>query len=257
MAKAGLAWINRVDAAVLTASSEVSSLPVADLQSEHLSDIWRTSAAPPAWLGADFGAAVEIGVVGIFGTNLTPTATWRIRLSNVALGNGEVLDTGTIGAGVKAGYRQALHVPAAPLTARYARLDLDDAGLAGLYVQAGRLWAGPLWRPARNFRYGAAPGRTDPSARTPSKGGQIWTDVRAQARAQEFELAALSEAELLDGPLEADRLAGIVKAVLFVPDPAAAEIGRRAVLGLIEDLTPAPLFAHDLYRKAYRIVERL
>ncbi len=256
MAKAGLAWINHIDTAVLTTDSQVATLPLANVADPHLATKWRTTTTT-AFMAADWGAVQEIGVVGLFGSNFTAAATWRIRLSAVAAGAGELLDTGVVAAGVAAGYGQAVHVLAAAVNARYLRIDLADSGLAALgYFQIGAAWAGRLWTPERNFRYGAAPGWRDPSVKTLSRGGQAYVDLRDRIRAIEFELPALTEAELLDAAFEIDRVAGVGGNILFVPDPGAATQNRRAILGTLDAVEAAPMIAHDRFAHRYVVAER-
>ncbi len=256
MNTAVLAWINAAAAASLSASSEAADLGVNALATDHLAEVWRSADAGPQWVQADFGAPVEIGIIGLFGSNLTAGGLWRVRLGTTA-GSGDLLDTGLVPAGVVPGYGQALHAPAAPVNARHLRVDLDDAGLAGAgYHQAGALWTGPLFRPARNFSYGAAIGWVDSSLRARTRGGQVITDKRPAWRGDSFALEFLSEAEKYE-LLELDRIAGLGGTVLWIREPGGAYQNRDAIRGTLADLTPIAHAERPIHSKSFRIEERL
>jgi hypothetical protein len=258
MSNAALSWINRIadPATSLSASSEVVSLPVANLADDHLAVKWRGNGVTAAYVDADFGSALPVGVVGVFGSNFTGTATWRILLSAVAAGAGELLDTGVMAMNVAAGYGQAVHMLAAEISARYLRLEFDDPGLASLgYFEIGAAWAGPVWQPARNYAYEASAGWVDPSARTKSRGGQVYVDRRAAYRVAELQFRGLTRAELFNSAFEIDRV-GIASNVLLVPDPDGSYLNREAILGTVAEVTPATRTAHDVFAKTWRIEER-
>lgn len=260
-----LAWLNRADEAVLTAGSQADTLPVQNLQSPHLSTRWRSDGVTTTYIDADFGASVAIGVIALLGTNLTAAATKRIRLSNTAPSTGDLLDTGTVAAGISDLYRNLFHVLAAPVTARYMRLDLDDAaavdpqtgtGAAG-FLEAGRLVAAPAFRPGRNYSYEWGPQWIDPSAKTRSEGGQIFIDRRPRYRALSFALDMLTEAEALGQAFELDRAAGASADVLAIPQPDGSYLSETAVWGPLAQQTPLLNHAHGLWKKNYTVEERL
>ena len=256
MTNAVLSWINRLATAVLSTDSEVATLPLAEIVSPHLSDKWQTDGATSAYLAADFGAVVAIGVVGLFGTNLSASATWRIRLSAIAPGGGELLDTGVVSMGVVAGYGQAVHVLSSAVNARYLRIDLDDPDSTAGFLQVGAAWAGPLWQPARNFAYGAAAGWRDDSVVSRSKGGQAYVDLRPRYRVAEVEFRFLTEAEAFEGAFEIDRLVGLAGNLLLVPDPGGPWQNRQALLGRLVDATEVQNAALKVFAKRYRLEER-
>lgn len=257
MAKAVLGWLNRALTATLAATSEQAALPVENLINDHLAVKWRAQGAANQDIDLDFGSPLSIGAVGLFGTNLTAAATWRITMSTASQSGTDIHDSGTIPAAVVAGYGQAVHVLVADTSARYLRIRLDDAGNPDGYVEAGLLFAGPLFRPQRNFSYGRAHGLVDPSVRSKSKGGQLYVDLRDKYRVQEFELRGLTEAEVHSDALEMDRILGVSGNLLFVPDYESAFKNYDAIFGPISDATPPVHTRKPVFAKRYRIEERL
>src|SRR5690606_33982287 len=113
---------NLADRGVLATDSEIATLPVANLQTPHVAQVWRT-AGPSAWVRLDLGAVAPVDTVALMGCNLTADATMRLRLSDSdeTAESGDVHDSGTVAAPVDmdTGYLVIL-LPAA-LSARYLR----------------------------------------------------------------------------------------------------------------------------------------
>ncbi len=234
----------------------MTSLPVANLADDHLGVKWRANGVTAGHFDADFSSALSVGVVGVFGANLTGSANWRIRLSAVSAGGAELLDTGQAAMDVAEGYGQAVHVLAAEIDARYLRIEFDDPGLATIgCFEIGAAWAGPVWQPARNYAYEASAGWVDPSTRSRSRGGQVYVDRRAAYRVAELQFRGLTRAELFASAFELDRV-GIAASVLLVPDPDGPYRNREAILGTVAEVTPATRTAYDVFAKSWRIEER-
>lgn len=102
-----LAWDNKVDAATVTAGSEIATLPGSNVKTPHLAEKWHTAAGvKSSHLLFDMGSQVACSMLAVLGTNLTPGATFRLRASNTdpnAL-TGLLLDTGKVSGAVKSGY---------------------------------------------------------------------------------------------------------------------------------------------------------
>lgn len=258
MANGGLSWVNHALGATITATSEVSTLPLSNLQDDHVAVAYRSVDASDLTIDFDLGSALIIAVVGLFGCNLTAAATWRIMISAVSAGATDLYDGGAVAANVATGYGQMVQVLPAPVTGRYVRIVLSDAGVASAgYFQIGAAWIGDLWQPAKNFSYGQQFGRVDPSVKSKSRGGQLYIDVRDQYRTHQFSMDFLTEAEIFDETLELERVAGTGSNILWIPDPGGIYQNRQAIFGTLTDLSPAanPYFA--VFSKAYQIEERL
>lgn len=256
MAKAVLGWNNLAVLGVVSATSQQPALPATSLQQAHLAVKWRSTSLATQNIDLDNGSAKTMGLIGLFGSNLTSAATWTITMGTTQGASG-VYSSGSIAASVVAGYGQAIHLLPADLSARWCRIALVDAANPDGFMEAGALFVGPSFRPQRNFSYGRALGFVDPSVRSKSKGGQLYSDLRDRYRAQEFEFEGLTEAELFNEALEMDRQRGVADSILFCPDDAGTFRTRTAIWGTIADATPGVHTALPVYGKRYRIEERL
>jgi hypothetical protein len=259
----GLSWANALDGAVLTATSEAAGLPIGNLQVQHLSTKWRSDGAlNVAWM-ADMIAAQPIDTIGIFGANFTAAAQWRIRLSSSAAHAGDLYDSGLVAMNpaIRVDRRspaaiiaksQTLSLLAAPVTARYLKIDLADSGPA--YLEAGLPWVGQLWQPGRNFSYGQAPAVVDPSTTTKSVAGNGYTDLRPQYMSDTFTFGLLTEAE--SKTVEAlDAAVGTALNLLWVRDPANAN--ATAILGTQVQIAQMPIGSFNRRSRQFQIAERL
>jgi hypothetical protein len=252
---------NWLDAATLTTDSEVQGLGVANLANSIVQTVWRTGGTTAAYMRADFGAARNVGVLALVqprtGLLMAETGdTIRHRLDVMIPGAGALLDTGLADSGILAGYGCHVHVPAAAIDARYWQMDASALSLsAHNYVQFGRAWAGPAFRPAHNFAYGWARAWADDGAVSSArKSGADYVDRGARYRIWEFELGWLNDAEAAEIE-ELLRIAGTTRQVLCVLNPDAMPLGRQVVIGRLEQLTPLMQPAHALHSARFRLRE--
>lgn len=261
--KAGLSWTNYVfdAAAALSASSEVTGLGAANLANPIVQVVHR-AAATSFYGRCDFGSVRPVGVLALLFPRTLPmlaaTDTIRHLLSAVAPGGSELLDTGAVASGVVDGYGYHLYVPAAPISARYWQWTVSAPSLAArAAVDTGVAWAGALWQPARNFGYGWSRGWGDGSRidETP-KAGAEYVDAGPRRRAVDLNFGALSddESDTLEDML---RLAGLASPVLFLPDPTAAKLPRRALYGRLAALDGLSQPHFNLFAAPLRLRETL
>src|SRR5579864_7228691 len=87
------------DAATLAGSSQVASLPIANLQAMQPKKKWR-STGTTEYVTADMGAAVACNGLALIGHNLTSAATLRVRAAASAANvtASPALDTGAVSA---------------------------------------------------------------------------------------------------------------------------------------------------------------
>lgn len=133
---------NLTDAGTLTASGSTALNPASNLQNEHTSVTWRVNGTS-GWVVLDLGALTSVdtlALTGVTGTN----PIFRARFSTVdatgAAGNAH--DSGSI-SGIPyfdPNYRKFIYLLAAPVSARYIRYDVSEAGTD--YQEAGRLVTG-------------------------------------------------------------------------------------------------------------------
>jgi hypothetical protein len=268
MTNAVLGYDNRFDAAALTGSgSAIASLPVANLQDKQPRKYYGTTGGSTFWI-ADFGAAgAPIDVVATIRSNLTAAATTQVRVSSADPTGvaGDVYNSGSIAAGADPRfYGGVLHILPARATGRYLRVDyadaaafLDAAGtIAG--IDLGRVFAGPLFKPSRNFRFGGGLGFMDLGTKKQSVGGQIHTKKGAKPRVLALAWQYMTEADFYAGALEIDRTVGATDDLLVVRNPAAiANVAAGWLWGVPSDLQLPTEAALRLWQKSYTVTERL
>lgn len=255
MANAVLAYDDRVDRGTVTASDQLSTLPATNLQHPFLSPrVWRTS-SNSAYAQVDFGAAVAIDVVALLATNLTASATWRVRLdSDSGFSAPHTYDSGTVAPGIDTTYGHCILVLPSQTTAQYLRVDVADATLT--FLQAGRLFAAAAWRMARNFEFGFKEGWRDQTKQTATEAGQVWVDRGPAARVWTLRLPAVTETERRTYLAPIGRLAR-ARDVLFVADPASTNLGRDSLFGLPEEPLERTWDRPAYHSLPLTIVERL
>lgn len=257
MANGYLLFDDRIAAATLTGDAGVAGLPLANLQDPQPTKVARWQATS-GYVVADFGAAVPVGGLVLHGTNLSAAATRRVRLSSAdATGAaGDVHDSGAAAAGVLATYRGSFaYMLSSDLSARYLRLDLADASLS--FIDAGVLLAGPVFRPARNFSYGASIGFQEFGRNERSPVGITFTSQRARARALSLRFEYASASEAYGHLLELQRLAGITRNVALVPDPGGTNAAKQLMVGTLQDLTPISNTFYNIHSTTLSLVERI
>lgn len=224
-------WVNAIDGASLAAGDQVVTLPVANLADPKIQKLWRSGTSTATFFTADLRSAISLGVIGLFGCNLSSTDTVRIRLSNVAVGSSELLDTTALASGIADGYGQYVYVPAAAISARYLRVDINAPSRASYgNFDIGRAWAGPVWNPAVNFSLGWGEDFEDPSVVTESpRSGAAFVDTQAKRRVMALGYDFLSPADK-DSAMDLARQAGRSGQLLFVPDTAGS-LAKGPLLG--------------------------
>lgn len=254
-----LGWINRADDALLTTDSELTTLPASNVQQPHVAQKWHTAAAvKSAYIVFDMQSSVACQLLGIMGSNLTASATIRLRASDVdptATGT-LLLDTGTLAATAKEGYGQSYH-DFTNTTARYWRLDLADATVAD-NLQIGRVFMGPRWAPSSNQEFGWSVQVRDPSMVDRSYGGQKYANTKPQQRVLQFSLSFMNEAEMYGNAFALARAAGVVGDVLAVHDTlGGAYIAEQSVWGSLVDVQPLINENFEIFRNKFTIEETL
>lgn len=212
----------------------------------------------------DLGDVVPLDVFALISTTLISTSDVRVRASatDPTATGALVHDSGVLGGVTDAKwFGQVVQVLTAPVSARYVRWDLNTP--SGASIDVGLAPLGLLWRPARNYAYGAQKGRQDYGSRDGSaRTGAMFTVRGNQARFQAFNLAALSPAEVDADVTEMDVAGGVAADVLWVPETTSAILARArdCIWGSFRQVgAPAPS-THDSYElmtRSYQMTERL
>lgn len=253
-----IAWDNKADAASLSASSELAALPGSNVQQAHVAQKWNTAAGvTSAYLTFDMLGSVSCGLLAVLGTNLTAAATRRLRASDAdpTAAAGDLYDSGSAAAGVKAGYGDA-YLSFTAVAARYWRLDLADASIT-TGLQVGRVFLGPKWTTSESHEWGWSVTPLDESKVVESYGGQSFADVRPQRRVLRFGLKFMTEAEMYGNAFALARAQGVVRDVLAIPSVTSAYLSEQAVFGLCEASEPLVQERHRNYQQKFTIRQRL
>ena len=254
------------DAAVITAGSQLASLPVTNLQTDQPSEVWRTDGLDNAWVEADFGAATQINLASMLYTNLTSAATIQLRAAatQAALTAGPAYDSTAITAWLETSLgdwpfiHSYIWLGAAPQSYRWWRIDLVDAANPDGYIQAGRLIVDDGLQAARNLQNGWSVTYVDPSPHHRATNGALWATPRDGARLISYAHGFLTEDEMYDKFFDVDRTRGTKKSVLVIRDPDALKHGhKQMVYGLVNRVRPIRSLGHVNYAKKIEIEEML
>lgn len=231
MANGAIMTADLASAGTFSAGSQVVSLPAANLGTAALAQVWRSNGSNSTNVQVDLGTALACGAIALLFCNLTAAATFRVRTSNNSNMSSPDIDSGTIGV---SGYlntttRQLVYPFAAASTRRYIRIDLADATL--VYIEAGKLVAGPVSQPGKNYAHGWRWGAVDPSASGTSIGGQDWAALRRIKRKVDVTFPALTDAEARGYAYDVETAIGQARPVLFMLDTASSDRGRDSIWG--------------------------
>lgn len=212
----------------------------------------------------DLGAVVSLDVFALISTTLTSAGDARVRASatDATVTGSLVHDSGVLANVTDAKWLgQVVQVLSAPVSARYVRWDLNMP--SGASIDVGLAPLGLLWRPTRNYAYGAQKGRQDYGIRDGNaRTGAMFAVRGNQARVQAFNLAALSPAEVDADVTEMDVAAGVAGDVLWVPE-ATDQILSRArdcIWGSFRQVGAPSLATHESFQlltRSYQMTERI
>ena len=234
---------NYSDAGTVTVDDAVGTLPITNLQDRQIVKIWRNTQTT-AQIDVDFGQGRIVDFAALIKHTISQTGKIRWRLSNASDFSSTVYDSGLIDAWpiveefgtlpwgvfswggylnitVAAQYTiSTFAVLSSPVQARYLRIDISDPDNTDGYIQAGRLIAGPAYKPSINYANGVEFEFVDDSRITKSRGGQTFVDEIERFRRIRFELINLPENEMFQNVFNAiDRLRGVAQDILIIPQP--------------------------------------
>lgn len=253
------------DAATLSGGSWDATLALANLKTDTLSEVARSTdaATGSTKIVIDFGAATEVSDIVLGPTNVSADATWTVKgSSSDTFASG--YDSGTLDPGLSAADIDAVigtnlaHTPATPQTYRYWEIAISDASNAAGYIEAGRLFVGGALAPSINYGYGRN-GMTleDRTRREETLGGVSKRDPRRNRRVLNFGIDYLPDAEAF-GPLyQFERAVGFDKLVFVMPDPSAtgAVFQGRSFWGTVSAMDPISQVAFGLFSASFTIRE--
>ena len=242
-----LAWQNLADLATLDSSSSIAEgLPLANLQTRLLSDGCRFLDPADAVIDVDLGAPRKIGFAGLFGHNGSEAAEQRLRCAD---SQAELDSDPTYDSAWGPVWPPFADVPStqAAVTARWARLEMRDAGNPDGFLEIGRLWLADPWIGRRNYAYGTALGFDDPSGQEAARGAQVHVFEEEGARVLDVPLPWVSENEVFGVIARLQRLVGRRKDVVLLlsPDDQTWRL-EKTIIGTIETMSLPVQVSHGL-----------
>lgn len=227
---------NLLLSATVTASSAASPATViSNILNDYKSSIWRSatraSGGGKANLIIDLGQNISVNTLVLGFTNLTSTATIRIRgyLASGAIpvlggtvdsptittvGATEGLDSGSVlccpwaslgtwdwgnsvlGENAYTGRKGYARVYLNSSTAcRYYTVEIEDTGISTNYVEVGYAMLGSYWSPKYNTGYGLSVSHTDTSKQERTEAGDLITLFSPGYNSMKFDLKWLTESD--------------------------------------------------------------
>jgi len=250
-------WRNLADDGALSTNSEISTLPVANVQTPQLAErFYAAAGVTGVYIQVDLGSSLAVDLVAVLATTLTSASTWRIRASDIDYTTGDLYDSGTVATGISASsYPTAQAVLPSTVTARYWRVFVSDTSVD--QIQIGRLVMGPAYQPSRGPRLGYSIGWVDAAGRGVSRGGQIYVDPRYLRRRVTVQVRGVTEIEAIDSLLELGRVAGTRSDVYAVLQESGSHVLEYSLWGLLDDGLVVTEEEYAVYSARLAITERL
>ena len=271
---------NYSDSGTVTVDDAVGTLPITNLQDRQIVKIWRNTQTT-AQIDVDFGQGRIVDFAALIKHTISQTGKIRWRLSNASDFSSTVYDSGLIDAWpiveefgtlpwgvfswggylnitVAAQYTiSTFAVLSSPVQARYLRIDISDPDNTDVYIQAGRLIAGPAYKPSINYANGVEFEFVDDSRITKSRGGQTFVDEIERFRRIRFELINLPENEMFQNVFNAiDRLRGVAQDILIIPQPDEPTTWiTQNIYGRITQTSPIVNSALNFYGRQIEVEE--
>lgn len=152
------------DAATITSSSETGDLADDNVVDDRVAKPWRTTGVSSEWIKFDLGSAVSLTCLGMFGFNLTSSATVTLQANSIDDWTTPPFDqTLTLVTDTDGNVLERLvHFPSTSAY-QYWRVTFADASNSDGYIEVGRIKAGSYYEPSRNFREDFSVAFVDPS----------------------------------------------------------------------------------------------
>ena len=202
-------------AASLTASTTTGSLAAAYMLTDRKGEVHRSTGTSVTYT-LTFSSAESIGAVVLPATNLTASATIRVRLYSDTGATTLLSDSGTVTAcpglnlGTSGNWVTPLNVNSFALGAvakawawfganvgsvRAVRIDLSDSTNPAGTIDCARIVCGAWWAPTRNGSVGAQISHEDTTVNARNDAGDLISDRGTLHQTLSVDLAALTEAD--------------------------------------------------------------
>jgi hypothetical protein len=211
------------NAFTLGGGNYVAEYPRSNLQTDDLAQVARTPdlQATSTYFFGTSTIAVQVGVIGLFGINLTPSAHIRLRYwSDAAMATTPLLDTGNVPVfpGARLSDPHWFFWNGTNYNIRAFRIDLSDAtNLAG-YLDVGRLEIAFAYEAGFGMAQGAQRGRTLRTGFSQTPSGMKFFSPYPSPRVLKATFDA-SDAEASDFYLEILRVYDLYVPFIVIPEP--------------------------------------
>lgn len=276
---------NWIDSATITAHSterNATYTAAENVQDMQLSKSYQAALTSGMVIDFDFGAQKIIDTVAVLDHNLNQsTGTIRVRLSNASNFSTTVYDSTALAAwptvevfgfiawgdfhwgGVLSGDATAdytisfFKVLSQAVQARYMRIEMDNAQTGDSFINIGRVFAGPSYRPTNSMALGWEISWVDDSVVTKSLNGNTFIDEKPRYRRLSFTLPALGRNEIFHNLFNhLDRRRGIAKDIIVIPNESdETTFITEAIYGRMLDLNPIENRAPAYYERTVDIEE--
>ncbi|HTR86193.1 MAG TPA: hypothetical protein VMI56_17045 [Reyranella sp.] len=221
------------DAGTFSASSQVTRLPVANLQTRQPQKKWRSLPGTAASIAIALAQPIAANALALVAHNLSSAGLLRLRgaLLQANVTTAPAVDTGWQSAWPITGkpaiawpnWLSLLTWSGAPAVP-YWQLDIADPSNTDGFLEAGRLILGPQWQPSIGFDLSGTPVSFDANdQQTKTPWGYIFTDRRSPAggpaRVFAVQITAANRKEVQAGILEMQRTRGLWGDVVCCLDP--------------------------------------
>ncbi len=237
-----------LDAATLAGGSWEAGLPLANLKTDELAAVARSTddANASTKLTVDFGSAVAMSALFAGPTNLSPGALTRLKgAPSNAFATG--YDSGWVSQGLTTADLvpgvgpNIIHILSSVQTYQWWQLEIDDTSNVDGYVQIGRLFMPKLLEPSVNYSAeGNSLSLEDMTRREETISGVENSGRRRNRRVFSFRIPELPENEAFNTVFKFQMTVGFDQLVFLVPDPAAAAPQKqlRSFWGRVRAMDP-------------------
>jgi hypothetical protein len=176
--------------------------------------------------------------VKLYSSNLTSGQTLALSTDGTTIDPSVLtFDSGTIAAGVLAGYGQSFTFASAYATGRYCRCDINDSLNPDGRISVGLAFAGPIWQPAINMSADSCTGVDAQVDEVITRGGQEYPQYRYERRRWDIGLEYIASSEVWTQAAEIHRAARHGANILFSPDPSSGYAEREVTFGRAQSLS--------------------
>lgn len=277
-----IGWPNRIDDGTLSGGSWLSGLPLINLQDRALAKVARSTDATTAStkFSIAYPTAKTFWAFGLHNHNLSPSASWRIKIGTTA-GASDLYDSGGQGCWAMAFDNDLLEwesqnwwedpladpyirspfaviwpMPVS-ITARYISIEITDTTNTDGYIQIGRPFVGGGLKPIIGMSTDMSHTWEDPSIIETSPGGAEFYGVRRRFRLARFSLKWMNNNEFKQ-VYEMYRRQGITNEILYIPDVTDYETTqRKGCLARMRQLSPIEYPYNNVHKAAFEIKELL